>query len=153
MNRCLAEKLVPKGLRLEFEPTIGNYDQEFVDTWYAKLKSFSLTLMKDIASYRDKTIAKTKQNIRETETDLKSATAKEEYFQIQETIKTNEAKTKRVLHQRKFKKFNNLKYKPQTTREEAVQSTKEPTAFKKSYANKVQQPQHPCNTSNTNVAN
>ena len=141
MNRCLAEKLVPKGLRLEFEPTIGNYDQEFVDTWYAKLKSFSLTLMKDIASYRDKTIAKTKQNIRETETDLKSATAKEEYFQIQETIKTNEAKTKRI------------KYKPQTTREEAVQSTKEPTAFKKSYANKVQQPQHPCNTSNTNVAN
>ena len=39
LNHCLAEKLVPKGLRLELEPTIGNYNQE-LDTWYAKLKSF-----------------------------------------------------------------------------------------------------------------
>ena len=100
MSRCLAEKLAPKGLRLELEPTIRNYDQDFVDTWYTKLKSFSLTLMKDIASYCDKTIVQTKQNIRETETDLKSVTAKQEYFQIEETIKTNEAKTKRLLHQR-----------------------------------------------------
>ena len=89
LNRCLTEKLVPKGLRLELEPKVGNYDQEFVDTWYAKLKSFSLTLIKDIASYCDKTIAQTKQNIKETDTDLKSVAAKEEYFQIVETIKTN----------------------------------------------------------------
>ena len=132
LNHCLAEKLVPKGLRLELGTTIGNYDQEFVDTWYAKWKSFSLTQMKDIASYCDKTIAQTKQNIRETETDLKSVTEKEEYFQIEETIKTNETKTKRLLHQCKFKKFNSLKYK-----EEILQRTKEPTAFKKSYANAV----------------
>ena len=71
-------------------------------------------------------LAKTKQNIRETETDLKSITAKEEYFQIEETIKANEAKTKRLLHQRKFKKFNSLKYKPETTREETLQPIKEP---------------------------
>ena len=90
LNHCLAEKLVPKCLRLELEPTIGKYDQEFVDTWYAKLKSYSLTLMKDIASYCDKTIVQTKQNIRETETNLKSVTAKGEYFQIEKTIKTNE---------------------------------------------------------------
>ena len=102
MNRCLAEKLVPKGLRLELEHTIRNFDQEFVDTWHAKLKSFSITLMKDIASYCDHTIAQTKQNMRETETDLKSVTAKEEYFQIQETIKINETKTKHLLQQRKF---------------------------------------------------
>ena len=81
--------------------------------------------MKDIASYSDKTIAQTVKNIRETKTDLKSVTAKEEYFQIQETIKTNEAKTKRLLHQRKFKMFKSLKYKPETTREETVQPTKE----------------------------
>ena len=76
--------------------------------------------MKDIASYCDKTIAQTKQNIRETETDLKSVTAKEEHFQIEETIKINEAKAKRLLHQRKFKKFNSLKYKPETTRQETI---------------------------------
>ena len=105
---------------MELESTIGNYYQVFVETWYAKLKSFSLTFMKDIASYCDKTIAQTKQNIRETETDLKSVTAKEEHFQIEETIKTNEAKAKRLLHQRKFKKFNSLKYKPETIRQETI---------------------------------
>ena len=62
--------------------------------------------MKDTASYCDKTIAQTKQNIRQTETNLKNVTAKEEYFQIEEPIKTYEAKTKRLLHQHKFKKFN-----------------------------------------------
>ena len=35
--------------------------------------------MKDTASYCDKTIAQTKQNIRQTETNLKNVTAKEEY--------------------------------------------------------------------------
>ena len=64
-----------------------------------KVKSFSRTLMKGIVSYGDKTIVQAKQNVRETETDLKSVTIKAEYCQIEETIKTNEAKTKCVLHQ------------------------------------------------------
>ena len=46
LSQCIAEELVPKGLQLVLEPTIGNYDQEFVDTWHSKLKAFSLTLMK-----------------------------------------------------------------------------------------------------------
>ena len=97
----------------------------------------------------------------ETETDLESITAKEEYFQIEETIKANEVKTKRLLHQRKFKKFNSLKYKRETTREETLQPIKEPTAFKKSYANAVSSAKNvkhsnhiiSRNTSNSNVAN
>ena len=105
LNR-LTEKLVPKGLRLELKPAIGNYDQEFVDTRYSKLKSFSLTLIKDIAYYYNEAMVQITQNVRETDTNLKSVTAKEEYFQIEETIKTNEAKTKPLLHQRKFKEFN-----------------------------------------------
>ena len=82
-------------------------------------------MKKDIATYNcDKTIAYTKQNMRETETDLKNITAKEEYFQIEKTIKTNEADTKRPLHQRKFQKFYSLKHKPETTREEIVQPSR-----------------------------
>ena len=64
LKRCLAEKLVPKGLRLELETAIENCDQEFVDKWYVKLKLFSLTLMNGFVSYCNKTIAHTKQNIR-----------------------------------------------------------------------------------------
>ena len=32
LSRCIVEELVPKGLKLELEPTIGNHGQEFVDT-------------------------------------------------------------------------------------------------------------------------
>ena len=115
----------------------------------------------DIASNCNRTIAQIKQNIRETETNLKSVTAKEEYFQIAETLKTREARTKRLLHQRRIKKFNSLKCKPETTREERVQPTKESTALKKSYANAVSDANNvkynnhiiSRNTSDTNVAN
>ena len=69
----------------------------------------------DIASYCNKTIAQPKQTIRETDTNLKTVTAKEEYFQTEETIKTDDVKAKCLLHQCKFKKFNSLKYKPETT--------------------------------------
>ena len=68
LRRCTAEELVPKGLKLELEPTIGNYDQEIVDTWYSKLRTFSLTLMKDIVAHCDKTIVKTDDDIKDTET-------------------------------------------------------------------------------------
>ena len=87
----MAEKLVPKGLKLKLEPTIGNYDQEFVDTWYSKLKTFSLTLMKDIVAHCDKTIVKTEDNIKDTETHLKNITEREEYQSIDKTIQNNEA--------------------------------------------------------------
>ena len=58
------------------------------------------------------------------------------------------------------KKLNSLKYKPETTREETMQSTKEPPAFKKSYpnavsdANNVKYNKHIISriTRNTNVA-
>ena len=116
--------------------------------------------MKGIVSYGDKTIVQAKQNVRETESDLKSVTIKAEYCQIEETIKTNEAKTKCVLHQHQCKIFNSLKCKPETTKEETLQPTEEPTAFKKSYANAVSGTNNvkynhhiSHNTSNTNVAN
>ena len=31
LTRCIVEKLIPKGLKLELEPTIENFDQECVD--------------------------------------------------------------------------------------------------------------------------
>ena len=148
LNRCIAEELVPKSLKLELEPTIGNYDQEFVDTWYSKLKTFSLTLMKDIVAHCDKTIVKTEDNIKDTETHLKNITEREEYQSIEKTIKNNEANTKHLLQQRKFKKFNYLKYKQNSATKETPQPTKHKTGFQKTYASVVQS----TNNTNTNVS-
>ena len=54
-------------MKLELEPTIGNHDQEFVDTWYSNLQEFSLTLMKGIVKFCDKKISETTAHINLTE--------------------------------------------------------------------------------------
>ena len=90
------------GLKLKLEPTIGNQDQEFLDKWLSTLNEFSLSLMKDIASFCDKTIGKTNEDIKITECTLKSATEKEEFEQREKAVTTNEESSKRLLQQKKF---------------------------------------------------
>ena len=71
--RCIAEKLIPIGIKLELEPTIESFDQEFVGEWYSKLNGFSLILMKDI-TFCEKTIEFTNESIKNTETTLRNLT-------------------------------------------------------------------------------
>ena len=104
--------------------------------------------MKDIVAHCDKTIVKTEDNIKDTETHLKNITEREEYQSIEKTIKNNEANTKHLLQQRKFKKFNYLKYKQNSAKKETPQPTKHKTRFQKTYASVVQS----TNNTNTNVS-
>ena len=76
------------------------------------LKDFSLNLVEDAVSFCNKTIKETNINIDQTEGIIKQQLRKNEYEEILKTVKVNEASTKKILLQRKFKKFNNLKYKP-----------------------------------------
>ena len=110
--QCIRPGLIPRGLKLELEPTIGNQNQEFLDNWYSKLKDFSLILTKDIVKYCDDTIKETGALINSTEALLKQNMEIEEYRDIEEVILQNEETTKCTLKQQKFKKFNYLKYKP-----------------------------------------
>ena len=71
--------------------------------------------MKGIVAHGDKTIVKTEDNIKNTETNLKNITVREDYQNIEKSIKNNQANTKRLLQQRKLKKFNHLKCKPNST--------------------------------------
>ena len=110
LSRCITDGLVPKGLELMLEPTIGNHDEHFLDNWYSKLKQFSLSLMKEIVQFCDKTIDATTTEISTTETSLKSNTNQEQFKAIQSEIKNNKAAARKILQQRKFKKFNTSKY-------------------------------------------
>ena len=70
--------------------------------------------MKQIVAYCNKTEQKTRKNINETETILKQQLKKEDYEEIKNTITSNETATKKLLQQRKFKKFTSLRYKPKS---------------------------------------
>lgn len=39
---------MPKDSIFELEPTTGNHDQEFLDSSYGKLKTFSISILEDI---------------------------------------------------------------------------------------------------------
>ena len=101
---------------LELEPILGNYDQEFLDMWYPNWQEFSLTLMREIVNFYDKTLSETAVQIKSTEKSLKQNMEKVEFLKIKETSFRNEDATIGVLKQRKFKKFNYLKHKRDTER-------------------------------------
>ena len=37
LTHRIAKRITPKGLNLELEFTVGNFDQEIVDKWYFKM--------------------------------------------------------------------------------------------------------------------
>ena len=86
---------------------------------------FSLSLMKHIVQFCDKTMNKTAQDIKNTESSLKRNTSQSQYHAIQTEINASEDSTTKVLQQRKFKKYNNLKYKPKSTNQTRVQKEQE----------------------------
>ena len=71
--------------------------------------------MKQVVTFCEQTEGKTQTSIAEIEPTLKQQLKKDDYAEIQNTIKVNETATKQILHQRKFKKFNTLNYKPKAT--------------------------------------
>ena len=71
---------------------------------------------------------------------LKQNIEKEEYRNIEEVILQNEEKTKCNLKQRKFKKFNYLKYKPANNKNQLLYETMVQHGNSKlSYANVLKQ--------------
>ena len=136
------------------------YDQEFIDNWYSILKDFSLILMKQIVGFCEKTEEKTQTSITEIGVTLKQKLKKDDYAEIQNTFKVNETATKQILHQRKFKKFNTLKYKPKPTvkttnfTEEKELLETSPTTARPTYADILKDTKNPSiKTSKTNFNN
>ena len=87
-------KKIFKGLELTLEPTIGNYDQKFVDNWYTKIEQLSIILMKDVATFCENTGQKKQNSINEIEVILKQQLKKDDFEKIQKTITSNETATK-----------------------------------------------------------
>ena len=112
LEKCISEKVIPDGLRINVEPTISNHDDEFLSIWYNKLKGFSVELMQEILKFCDKILSQIKENIKATDTTLKRIAPREEYHNIQVLIAKDVEGNKRSLNQRKTCKFNKIKYKP-----------------------------------------
>ena len=116
LEKCKAANQIPDGLRLTLEPSIGNHDDEFLKKWYETLDECSLIFINMVTDFCDKTITSLVQEKSQTKDVLNKSLINEEYNEMISIIDANEKETKQVLHQRKTKKFNYLKYhkgKPQ----------------------------------------
>ena len=101
---------MPKGLRIDLEPSIGNNDEEFCAKWYARLQEFSLTLINDILEYSEKIEKTTTEKVCSEKEELKKSMNAGDYKEVTEILDQNSAQRKKQLSLTKKKKFNYLRY-------------------------------------------
>ena len=117
LKECREAKIIPKGLRLDIEPSIGNNDNAFCEKWYRRLEETSLTLMQDIIDYSEKIENDTATQIRTQSDELKSLLGPTEHKKLVETMDDIAVKRRRRLATTKRRKFHNLRYNRSEERE------------------------------------
>ena len=112
LSKCYRDKIIPHGLSIYVEPSIGNQDEAFLETWHENLQSFSLTLMSQVITFCDRTINKVNEKIEKTKVELHAKLDRNEREEIISILEKNDELNRKHLQQRKTKKFNYLKFKP-----------------------------------------
>jgi len=110
LKKCLDEKVIPKGLQIQVEPTLGNHDEEFLKIWYEKLNKYSFDLMEHIKNFCEKSKDNFTNQVKASEAELKTKTNETQFREISNALEYNQTDRKRILSQQKNKKFNRLKY-------------------------------------------
>ena len=108
LTKCAENNIIPNGLQLKLEPTIGNHDEEFLEMWYKKLDECSIMFINMVKEYCDKTLAKVENDKKATKEALNKVMKKEELQSVIETISRNDEIMKRLLQQGKNKRYNYL---------------------------------------------
>ena len=86
LSKCLTNNLIPNGLKVYVEPSIGNRDDAFLNKWYNRLEEFSRILTRDVVEFYEHEITKTKQEINSTSQQVKHQLNGNEYTEINEAI-------------------------------------------------------------------
>ena len=89
LERWLTANVLPNGLKLELEPSIGDHNEDFLAKWNDKLNKFSRVLTTDI-EFCGKAITETDAEIEDTNKELKGQTNQEQHNEIPQPLtKTN----------------------------------------------------------------
>ena len=110
LNKCLENNLVPNGLRVFVEPSIGNRNEGFLNRWHACLDEFSRKLTTEVIGFCGTEISSTETEMSDISEKLRSLTTNTEYARIRNTINANERSRTNELIARKNRKFYKLRY-------------------------------------------
>ena len=127
LTKCVKEKVIPNGLRIDLEPSIGNHDDDFLTKWYERLQSFSVTLMEDVIEFCKKTNENITQQINTVENNLTDKIEEQNLREIKTIMKKNQESRRKTLDQKKQRKFTRFKYHPETRLEKPT--VKEKTTY------------------------
>ena len=89
LKKCLDNNLVPNGLKVYVEPSIGNRGKAFLQQWHSRLEDFSKTRTTDVIGYCENEISKTKNEIVEISERLKALVTTPVFTDISKTITIN----------------------------------------------------------------
>ena len=118
LTKCLTNNLIPNGLKVYVEPSIGNRDETFLKKWHDRLDEFSRILTNDVVEFSEQELVKTNTEITATTAKLQEHISEAQFGKLNETIAMNLSIRERELKARKNRKFYGLKYKnDQTSRD------------------------------------
>ena len=153
LTKCLQEDLVPNGLSVYVEPSIGNQDDEFLKQFFEIQKECSRKLMQLTLEYCHQTVGHCEKMSKKLDDELRAEMDNNKYTKIRDSVQEKSNATSQQLQRTKHKKFNSLKYRPrnekkkdQTAKVRAPQSREGPTdkntdsnTVKESYASKLKE--------------
>ena len=102
--------MIPKGLCIDLEPSIGNDDEDFCAAWFAKIKDFSLSLMTDVIKYCEKVENEAEEKICLNSDTFKTMMNPEDHKDLSETMDNLAIQRQKRLSLTKRKKFYYLRY-------------------------------------------
>ena len=127
LEKCFHCKLTPNGLKTNFEPAIGNQNEEFVNQWYIIQDDCAKQLMKMTITFCETTIKETEHEIKEIDGKLQSNLPSTENSNIKGQVSKNQEVTIQQLRRKKTRKYRQLKYGEQIpeklTRNSSVKSS------------------------------
>ena len=151
LERCLTSNVIPHGLKIELEASIGNHNEEFLAKWNDKLTKFSRELTQDVVEFCGTTIAETQQESTDATEELTRLANQEQLTEITSSLKQNQDTRKHQLKRNKDKKFYNLKYNTKTRASRPQYQTDddrdEQNPRSNTYRGKTQQPRQQYHTS------
>ena len=118
LTECRDTNVIPKGLRIDMLPTIGNNDDAFCAKWFDTLQGFSTTLMNQIIEYSEKIESDTAKKIEEETKALKSILNEEGFEEMTTTMDNLSINRKKRLSAGKRKKYFHLRYNREQSRPE-----------------------------------
>ena len=110
LKECKDTRVIPKGLKIDIEPSIGSNNEEFCLLWFKRLEDFSMTLISDIIAYSENIENTTTVKIDEELAHLRRRMRPDDFKRSTDQLDYNSEQRRRRLSITKRKKCHHLGY-------------------------------------------